>query len=162
MIFVVYMIFRISVGYAKKVLRIIPVVLPPFDAGGALLPPLVFECHQVFQSLILGDSGIDLLQIRHQRLDVFIADKAGGGTDLMDDAPLHLAAGIDCPNGFHEAFQTVHTEQINIPPTSLLLRSFSTFSQNLLLSCSPIQTPRMSFVPSMVMPKTTYAALVWY
>ena len=32
---------------------------------------------------------------------------------------------------------------------------FSTFSQNLLLSCSPIHTPRMSFVPSMVMPKTT-------
>ena len=73
----------------------------------------------------------------------------------MDDAPLHLALRIDRPNGFHEAFQTVHTEQINIPPTSLLLRSFSTFSQNLLLSCSPIQTPRISFVPSMVMPKTT-------
>ena len=32
----------------------------------------------------------------------------------MDDAPLHLAAGIDRPNSFHEAFQTVHTEQINI------------------------------------------------
>ena len=33
----------------------------------------------------------------------------------MDDAPLHLAAGIDCPNGFHEALQAVHAEQIHIP-----------------------------------------------
>ena len=101
-------------GICEKGAQNIPVVLPAFDAGGVLLAPLFFECHQVFQSLILGDSGIDLLQIRHQRLDVFIADKAGGGADLMDDAPLYLAAGIDCPNSFHEALQTVHTEQINI------------------------------------------------
>ena len=32
----------------------------------------------------------------------------------MDDAPLYLAVGINSPNSFHEAFQTVHTEQINI------------------------------------------------
>ncbi len=72
----------------------------------------------------------------------------------MDDAPLYLAAGIDCPNGFRKAFQTVHKNRYT-SKTPLLLRSFSTFSQNLLLSCSPIQTPRIPFVPSMVMPKTT-------
>ncbi len=59
-------------GICEKGTQNIPVVLPAFDAGGVLLAPLFFECHQVFQSLILGDSGIDLLQIRHQRLDVFI------------------------------------------------------------------------------------------
>ena len=35
--------------------------------------------------------------------------------DLVDDAPLYLAAGIDRPNGFHEALQAVHAEQIHIP-----------------------------------------------
>ena len=39
--------------------------------------------------------------------------------------------------------------------TPRLLRLFNTFSQNLLLSCAPIQTPRMPFRPSMVIPRTT-------
>ena len=47
-------------GICEKGAQNIPVVLPAFDAGGVLLAPLFFECHQVFQSLILGDSGIDL------------------------------------------------------------------------------------------------------
>ena len=32
----------------------------------------------------------------------------------MDDAPLYLAVGINSPNSFHKALQTVHAEQINI------------------------------------------------
>ncbi len=90
-------------GICEKDTQNIPVFLPAFDAGGVLLPPLFFECHGIFQSLILGDSGVNLLQIRHQWLDVLITDKAGEGADLMDDAPLHLAVGISSPNGFHEA-----------------------------------------------------------
>ena len=50
----------------------------------------------------------------------------------------------------HEVFNDAYTSK-----TPLLLRSFNTFSQNLLFSCSPIQTPRMSFLPSMVTPSTT-------
>ena len=88
-------------GICEKGAQNIPVFLPALHAGGVLLSPVFFEGHQVFQSLILGDSGIDLLQIRHQRLDVFIADKAGRGADLVDDAPLYLALGIDRPNGLH-------------------------------------------------------------
>ena len=32
----------------------------------------------------------------------------------MDDAPLHLAVGIDRPDGLHKPFQSVHTEQIDV------------------------------------------------
>ena len=38
------------------------------------------------------------------------ADKAGRGADLVDDAPLYLALGIDRPNGLHKTLQTVHAE----------------------------------------------------
>lgn len=89
-------------GICEKGTQNIPVLLPAFDAGGVLLPPLFFECHEIFQGFVLGDSGINLLQICHQRLDVLIADKAGRGADLVDDAPLYLALGIDRPNGLHK------------------------------------------------------------
>ena len=69
----------------------IPIILPAFDAGGVLFAPLFFECYEVFQGLIFGNGGVDLFQIGHQRLEVLVAHKAGGGADLMDDAPLHLA-----------------------------------------------------------------------
>ena len=32
----------------------------------------------------------------------------------MDDAPLHLTAGIDCTDGLHKPVQSVHAEQVNI------------------------------------------------
>ena len=37
----------------------------------------------------------------------------------MDDAPLHLAVGIDRPDGLHKALQPVHTEQIDIQNSPL-------------------------------------------
>ena len=68
----------------------------------------------MLQGFVLCDGGVDLLQISHQRLDVLITHKAGGGTDLMDDAPLHLAVGIDRANGLHKTLQAIHTEQIDV------------------------------------------------
>ena len=104
-------------GICEKGAQNIPILLPAFDTGGVLLPPLFFECHEVFQGLIFGDGSVDLLQISHQRLDVLITHKAGGGTNLMDDTPLYLAVGIDRPDGLHKPFQTIHTEQIDIQNT---------------------------------------------
>ena len=72
----------------------------------------------MLQGFVPGDAGADLLQISHQRLDVLIAHKAGGGADLMDNAPLHLAVGIDRRDGLHKACQTVHTEQIYVQNSS--------------------------------------------
>lgn len=65
-------------GICEKGAQNIPIILPAFDTGGVLLPPLFFECHEVFQSVLLGDGGVNLFQICHQHLDVLIADKAGG------------------------------------------------------------------------------------
>lgn len=89
-------------GICEKGAQNIPIVLPAFDTGGILFPPIFFECHEMLQGFVLSDGGVDLLQISHQRLDVLITHKAGGGTDLMDDAPLHLAVGIDRANGLHK------------------------------------------------------------
>ena len=38
----------------------------------------------------------------------------------MDDAPLHLTAGIDCTDGLHKPVQSVHAEQVNIDCTCFL------------------------------------------
>ena len=92
--FVVYMIFRISVGYAKKVLKISQLSSQLLTQEGYCLPPFLLKGHKVFQGFILGDRGVDFLQIGHERLDILIADKAGRGADLMHNAPLHLAVGI--------------------------------------------------------------------
>ena len=70
-------------GICEKGAQNVPIFLPALDAGGVLFPPLFLERHQIFQSLVLGDGGVDLLQIRHQGLDILIAHKAGGGADLM-------------------------------------------------------------------------------
>ena len=39
------------------------------------LPPLVLEQNQVVHSLLLADSLIYFLEVNHQLLDVFVADK---------------------------------------------------------------------------------------
>ena len=101
-------------GICEKGAQNIPIILPAFHTGGILISPLFFECHQGFQGFILSDGGVDFFQIRHQRLDVLIAYKTGGGADLMDNAPLHLAVGIHRRDGLHEALQAIHTEQIYV------------------------------------------------
>ena len=70
-----------------------PAFLPAFDTGRILLSPLFPELEEVFFRLIQGHGSIDFLQISHHLLDVFPADEAGGGTNLMDDAPLQTALG---------------------------------------------------------------------
>ncbi len=74
----------------------IPVILPAFDTGGILFAPLFSELPQMFQGFVLCNRGINLLQIRHERLDVFVAGKTCGGADLVDDTALHLAVGVHC------------------------------------------------------------------
>ena len=80
-------------GICEKGAQNIPIILPAFDAGRVLFSPLFFERHKMIQRFIFRDGGVDLFQIGHQRLDILIAHEAGGGTDLMDDTPLHLAGG---------------------------------------------------------------------
>ena len=72
----------------------------------------------------------------------------------MDDTPLQMALGIDRPDGLHHAVQTVSADQIHIQNTpdfeviGLIQPKFAAIM-------FPIQTPRMSFRPSMEMPSTT-------
>ena len=60
-------------GICEKGAQNIPIILPAFYAGGVLFAPFFFEHHKVFQGFILCDSGIDFLQISHQRFDGLIA-----------------------------------------------------------------------------------------
>ena len=72
----------------------------------------------------------------------------------MDNTALQTALGIHRLDGPHHG--TGHRYKTDIrPELPLDLRSFSTFSQNSLPSCSPSHKPGMSFVPSLVMPRTT-------
>jgi len=50
------------------------------------------------------------------------------------------------------------TQNISTSSTPLFLRSFNTPSQNFDDSLSPIQIPKISLLPSTVIPITTYAA----
>ena len=50
-------------GICEKGAQNIPILLPAFDAGGILFAPLFLKRDEIFQSLILGDGGVDLLQI---------------------------------------------------------------------------------------------------
>lgn len=65
-----------------------PIVLPAFHTGGILFSPFLRELKQILFCLIQGDRGIDFLQISDHLLDILPADKAGGGTDLMDNTTL--------------------------------------------------------------------------
>ena len=93
----------------------LPVVLPASDTGWVLLAPLFSELHQVFQGFILCNRGVHLFQICHKGFDVLIADKARGRADLVNDTALYLALGIHGGNGFYEALQAIHAEQIHNP-----------------------------------------------
>ena len=95
----------------------LPVVLPALDAGGILLAPGIGEPTQVFLRLVQSNGGIDLFQVGNNLLDVFIADIPGRAADLVDDAPLQTALGIDRPDGLHHAAQTVSAKQIHIQNT---------------------------------------------
>ena len=64
-------------GICEKGAQNIPIVLPAFDTGWVLSASFFFERHEIVQSFILSDGGVDLLQISHQQLDVLVADKTG-------------------------------------------------------------------------------------
>ena len=44
-------------GICEKGAQNVPIVLPAFDTGGILLPPISFECHEMLQGFIFGDGG---------------------------------------------------------------------------------------------------------
>ena len=86
-------------------------------------------------------------------------------SDRLSVSAEEIALRALAMESLHEQFQSLSKREQDIlgksfgvfgyPKTVLLLRSFNTFSQNLLFSCSPIQTPRMSFLPSVVTLRTT-------
>ena len=53
----------------------IPIFFPAFNAGRIGFAPLILEQNQVVHSLLLADSLIYFLEVNHQLLDVFVADK---------------------------------------------------------------------------------------
>ena len=69
----------------------IPILLPAFDAGGILFASGSFKLYQIFQGLLFRDGLIDLLQISHEGFAILVADIAGTGPDLVDDAALNQA-----------------------------------------------------------------------
>ena len=95
----------------------LPVVLPAFHAGGILLPPGIPKGTQIPLCLLKCDSGIDLLQVGYDLLDVLVADVLGGAADLVDDAPLQTTLGIHCLDRLHHTAQAIGAEQINIQNT---------------------------------------------
>ena len=95
----------------------LPVILPALNAGGILLPPGIPKGTQIPLCLLKCDSGIDLLQVGYDLLDVLVADVLGGTANLMNDAALQAALGIHCLDRLHHAAKTVGTEQVNVQNT---------------------------------------------
>lgn len=73
------------------------VILPALDAGRVLSAPGIREPAPVLFRLIQGNGGVDLFRVGNDLFDAFIADIPGGAVNLVDDTPLQLALGIDCP-----------------------------------------------------------------
>ena len=63
----------------------LPVILPALNAGGILLPPGIPKGTQIPLCLLKCDSGIDLLQVGYDLLDILITDIFGGTADLDPD-----------------------------------------------------------------------------
>lgn len=126
MIFVVYMIFPESpVGIQRR--RSKPPGFPPsfFTREGYCFAPRFSQDTRSFFSLLQRHSGVNLLQVCCDLLDVLIADILGGTSDLVDDAALKPALWINRLNGLHHAAESICTEQINIH-NSLALEFHST------------------------------------
>lgn len=92
----------------------LPVFLPAFDAGGILPTPLLGKQPQIVLRLLQRYRRVDLLQVCRDLLDVLIADILGGTADLMNNAALEAALGIDRLDGLHHAAKPIRTEQINL------------------------------------------------
>jgi len=107
---VVYIIFLISGGYAKK--ENVPIVFPTLHARGVLLLPFLLQTHQRFQRGFLSQSGVNQFQIGYESLDVRVRHVPSAGPYLVNDAALDVRFGVSDVDCLPKARQPVYTKQI--------------------------------------------------
>ena len=116
--FVVYMIFRISMGYSKKVLSTSQFSSQLLTQEGYWLRHFFCKVFQLLYGLVFCHCRVDFLQIGNDLTDVFVANIFGRTANLVHDAALQPCLGIDRLNRLGHSTETIGTEQINIQNSS--------------------------------------------